>query len=319
MLANEVMHQPQGSVTLLTGFRFAIGVYTTINGIVSIELAYGMSTLPWPDQRLLMRDCLVAAKAIVNDLPPELQLGHLGDEADSLAGLDEAGLQYVPPLWPEPQPPHDLRNVIKAQPLRRRQLQYEMQKANLAVSQLATRSYIVHLFFTLRDVHLSEQQQQQQEDQQQDPQDQQEGDEVEAGLAEIKALQDADDKEILDLMCAERELLVQNLLTILGSVSQRNLEPNGGALVGKIRQVALTLLGDAPERKGPFAIKADEALSQLVDVLARLDRSGAAAAAAADAGQMMTAEDEAEELRHWADLRDFQLRYAADGVFGDQL
>ncbi|KAM4055742.1 fungal zn(2)-Cys(6) binuclear cluster domain-containing protein [Hirsutella rhossiliensis] len=313
VLANEIIHQAEGSVTLLTGFRFAIDIYTTMNGVVSLELAYGMSTLPWPDQRLLLRDGLVAAKSIVDNLPPELQLGNLGDDANSLAGLDEAGLQYVPPVWPQAQPPHDLRSVIKAQPLQRRQLQYEMQKANIFVSQLATRSYFVDLFFTLRDVHLSELQQQQQQ--------QGGGDEVEAQLEEIKALQDVDDKDILDLMCAERELLVQNLLTILGSVSQRNLEPNGGSLINKIRQVALTLLNDAPERKGPFAVKAEEALSQLIEVLAKLDKSGSAAGSgrAADPSQMMTVEDEDEELRHWADLRDFQLRYAANGGFGDDL
>ncbi|KAF4509448.1 hypothetical protein G6O67_003622 [Ophiocordyceps sinensis] len=313
VLANEIIHQAEGSVTLLTGFRFAIDIYTTMNGVVSLELAYGMSTLPWPDQRLLLRDGLVAAKSIVDNLPPELQLGNMGDDANSLAGLDEAGMQYVPPVWPEAQPPHDLRNVIKAQPLQRRQLQYEMQKANIFVSQLATRSYFVDLFFTLRDVHLGEQQQQQPHDGGDD--------EVDAQLEQIKALQDVDDKEILDLMCAERELLVQNLLTILGSVSQRNLEPNGGSLINKIRQVALTLLNDAPERQGPFAVKAEEALSQLIEVLAKLDKSGPAAAEgrAGEASQMMTADDEDEELQHWADLRDFQLRYAANGGFGEDL
>lgn len=316
VLANEVIHQAEGTVTLLTGFRFAIDIYTTMNGVVSLELAYGMSTLPWPDQRLLLRDGLVAAKSIIDNLPPELQLGNLSNDANSLAGLDEAGLQYVPPVWPESQPPHDLRNVIKAQPLQRRQLQYEMQKANIFVSQLATRSYFVDLFFTLRDVHLGELQQQQQPEGHGGG-----GEELEAQLEEIKALQDVDDKEILDLMCAERELLMQNLLTILGSVSQRNLEPNGGSLINKMRQVALTLLNDAPERKGPFAVKAEEALSQLVEVLAKLDKPGRAAgdARAADLSQMMTAEEEVEELQHWADLRDLQLRYAANGGFDDDL
>lgn len=304
VLANEIIHQAEGSVTLLTGFRFGIDIYTTMNGVVSLELAYGMSTLPWADQRLLLRDGLLAAKSIIDNLPPELQLGNHGDEANSLASLDESGLQYVPPVWPNTQPAHDLRNVIKSQPLRRRQLQYEIQKANIFVSQLATRSYFVELYFNLRDVHLS---------------DEQHGNPVQGLSEEEKALEDADDKEILDFMSDERELIVQNLLTVLGSISQRNLEPNGGSLINKIRQVASTLLNDAPERKGPFAVKAEEALSQLIDVLMKLEKTGPAGESRAADPSHMTAEDEEEELRHWADLRDYQLRFAANGGFAGDL
>lgn len=297
VLANEIIHQAEGSVTLLTGFRFGIDIYTTMNGVVSLELAYGMSTLPWADQRLLLRDGLLAAKSIIDNLPPELQLGHPADESNPLAAMEESGLQYVPPVWPNTQPPHDVRNIIKNQPMRRRQLQYEIQKANIFVSQLATRSYFVELYFNLRDVHLSEQQQSL---------------EVENTSEEEKAIQDADDKEILEFMSAEREIIVQNLLTVLGSISQRNLEPNGGSLINKIRQVASTLLNDAPERKGPFAIKSEEALAQLLDILVKLEKTG-------PVGETMTAEDEEDELRHWADLREYQLRFAANGGFAGDL
>lgn len=306
VLANEIIHPAEGSVTLLTGFRFAIDIYTTMNGVVSLELAYGMSTLPWADQRLLLRDGLLAAKSIIDNLPPELQLGNTGGETDPLAGMEDAGLQYVPPVWPNTQPPHDVRNIIKTQPTRRRQLQYEIQKANIFVSQLATRSYFVELYFNLRDVHLSEQQQTL---------------EVEGTSDEDKALQDADDKEIFEFMSAEREIIVQNLLTVLGSISQRNLEPNGGSLINKIRQVASTLLNDAPERKGPFAIKSEEALSQLLEVLMKLEKTGPVPVGETRAPDplQMTAEDEEEELRHWADLRDYQLRYAANAGFAGEL
>ncbi|ODA81293.1 hypothetical protein RJ55_04258 [Drechmeria coniospora] len=304
VVARDIVHQPDGAVTLLTGFRFAIDIYTTMNGVVSLELAYGMSTLPWPDQRLLLRDGLLAAKGIIDNLPPELQLGSHADadDADSLANLDDSGLQYVPPLWPEPQPAHDIRVAIKAEPSRRRRLQYEIQKANLFVSQLATRSYFVELYFNLRDVYLR------------DPQQQAMGQ-----SDEESALRDADDKDILDLMSQERELLVQNLLTVLGLVSQRNLEPNGGSIISKIRQLASTLLADAPERKGPFALKAEEALSELVAVLLKLEGTGFAADGRAPDPSLMTAEDEEDELRHWADLREHQLRFAANGSYAADL
>lgn len=304
VLANEVIHQQDGSVTLLTGFRFAIDIYTTMNGIVSLELAYGMSTLPWADQRILLRDGLLAAKSITDNLPPELQLGNHGDETTS---LDEAGMHYVPPAWPNSQPAHDLRNVIKNQPARRRHLQYEIQKGNIYVSQLATRSYFVELYFDLRDVHLSEQQQG--------------TNPIDGQSEEEKAAQDADEKEIHDFMSSERELIVQGLLTVLGSISQRNMEPNGGSLINKIRQVASTLLNDAPERKGPFAIKSEEALSQLINILVKLEKTGATNGPGLETTDpnQMTSQDEEEELRNWADLRDYQLRFSAHGGFGGSL
>lgn len=303
VLANEIHHPQDGTVTLLTGFRFAIDIYTTMNGVVSLELAYGMSTLPWPDQRTLLRDGLLAAKSITDNLPPELQLGNHGDESGTLASFDESGLQYVPPAWPNGQPAHDLRNVIKNQPNRRRQLQYEIQKANIFASQLATRSYFVELYFNLRDVYLGEQQQQ--------------NGGVGGPSEEEKAAQDADDKDIYEFMSAERELIVQNLLTVLGSISQRNMEPNGGSLINKIRQVASTLLNDAPERKGPFAMKSEEALSQLISILMKLEKTGPSGGTGLNSADLsqMTPEDEEEELRHWADLRDYQLRFAAHGGF----
>ncbi|KAK5993100.1 Quinic acid utilization activator [Cladobotryum mycophilum] len=304
VLANEIIHQAEGSVTLLTGFRFAIDIYTTMNGVVSLELAYGMSTLPWADQRLLLRDGLLAAKSIIDNLPPELQLENQGDESSSLANIDEASFQYVPPVWPNVQPPHDVRNVIKSQPMRRRLLQYEIQKANIFVSQLATRSYFVELYFNLRDVHLAELQN---------------TSEVTGQDEEEKALQDADDKEIYEFMSTEREVIVQNLLTVLGSISQRNLEPNGGSIISKIRQVASTLLNDVPERKGPLAMKSEEALSQLIDILVKLEKTGPAGETRSQDPSQMTADDEEEELRHWADLREYQLRFAANGGFTGSL
>lgn len=298
IMANEIIHQPEGTVTLITGFRFGIDIYTTINGVVSLELAYGMNTLPWADQRILLRDGLVAAKSIIDDLPPELQLGTSTADNNPLSALDESGVHYAPPAWPSTQPANDLRNIIKSQPQRRRELQYEIQKANIFVSQLATRSYFVELYFDLRDVYLGEQAERRG---------------AAAPTAEEKALLDADDKEIHEFMSAERELIVQNLLTVLGSISQRNLEPNGGSVVVKIRQVASTLLHDSPQRKGPVAVRSEDALSQLIQVLIRLEKttSSRGRSSRSSDSQNMTSADEEDELRTWADLREYQLRLAS--------
>ncbi|KAI8241021.1 putative transcriptional regulatory protein TBS1 [Colletotrichum sp. SAR 10_96] len=301
IMANEIVFPSEDTVTLLTGYRFAIEIYTTMNAIVSVELVYGMNTLPWSDQRPILRDALVAAKEIIDRLPTELQLSASHDQSSGFGALDDADLQYVPPAYPNSQPPNDVRNVIKNQPQRRRQLQYEIQKANIYISQLATRSFYVELYFNLRDVHLA------------DPN--KETQNVES--AEEKAAKEAEDSAVFELMTAERELIVQNLLHVLGSISQRNLEPNGGSLINKIRQVASTLLNDAPERKGPVAMNSEEALMRLIDVLLKLEGTGPSGSNMA--GENMTPQDEEEEMRNWAHLRDYQQRFAAHGGFAGNL
>ena len=116
-------------------------------------------------------------------------------------------------------------------------------------------------------------------------------------------------------MLSEREAIVQSLITVLASISQRNLEPNGASVINKIRQVASTLLNDRPERKGPVAQKAEEYLGQFLDILMKLEKTGRSSTAYHQAAGDMTAEDEEEELRVWADLREYQLRFAAAGGF----
>ncbi|TDZ59655.1 Quinic acid utilization activator [Colletotrichum trifolii] len=297
IMANEIVYPPEDSVTLVTGYRFAIDIYTTMNAIVSVELLYGMSTLPWHDQRSLLRDALVAAKDVIDRLPPELQLSTSHEQSSGFGALDDADLQYVPPAYPNSQPLNDVRNVIKNQPQRRRQLQYEIQKANIYISQLATRSFYVELYFNLRDVHMASP----------------DKDALDGELPDVKEAKEAEDAAVFELMTAERELIVQNLLHVLGSISQRNMEPNGGSLINKIRQVASTLLNDAPERKGPVAMKSEEALMRLIDVLLKLEGTGPSGRDMG--GENMTPQDEEEEMRNWAHLRDYQQRFATQGGF----
>ncbi len=71
--------------------------------------------------------------------------------------------------------------------------------------------------------------------------------------------------------------------------------------------MASTLVHDAPERKGPLAQRADDHLARFLDIVMRLETSGGAG--------IMTPEDEDQELRTWADLREYQLRFAQSGGF----
>ena len=103
------------------------------------------------------------------------------------------------------------------------------------------------------------------------------------------------------------------------------MEPNGGSFVSilpsslvstdklqinKIRQIASTLLETPESRKGPLALKSQEYLSRFLDVLMKLERVSPGGGAS---GNEVDAEE--EELRHWADLREYQLRFLQSGGF----
>jgi len=202
-------------------------------------------------------------------------------------------------------------------PDRRRLLQYEIQKANIYVSQLATRSYFVERYLNLRDAHREHMRVQ--AAQAYAPENGASGTSKSVAAAALHAASEQPDP-IDDNMAMERERIVQSLLTVLGSIQQRYLEPNGGSLINKIRQVASTLVNDAPERKGPLAVKAEDLLVRFVDVLMRLERTGAGSGGAlagtgVPGNGTMTLQDEEQELRNWADLRQHQMRFYQNGGF----
>lgn len=304
----------------------------TMNPVVSIELSYGITSLPFQDQKVMLEDCLRAVKQVMDDIPHDLSL-HLNPliaNTQSTPGMgdfslrpdlfDESHFGYHPPAYPALQPSSDIRHVMQNQPERRRLLQYEIQKANIYASQLATRSYYVERYLNLRDMHRDHMRAQAAQVYAPDNTLNSASKSVAAAALQAAAEQ-ADPVD--DSMSAERELIVQNLITVLGSISQRNLEPNGGSLINKIRQVASTLVNDAPERKGPLAVKAEELLSRFVDILMRLEKtgpgSGGSQVGVRASDFNMTPQDEEEELRSWTDFREHQMRFYQNGGFMHQI
>ncbi len=317
---DQILPQPEAIPSLMTGFNRNICVYTTMNELVGVDMCYGMKFFDWSAQKNILSNGLVSAKQATEDLPAHLQVrtdgggggGHQLAQ-QSLPIFDYAGLQYHPPAFPAAQPSDDMRHAFAEEPMRRRQLQFEIQKANIYASSLATRSYFVERYLNLRDAERQRRKAEQAAD---------------GGAAASNASGEDDERDERDAMVAdERELIIRNLLTVLTSISQHNMEPNGGSIIYKVRQVASTLLNDAPERKGPFAVRAEEYLGRFVEILMRLEKTGAvmtgpttttttgAGPGLVTHSHTMTAQDEEEELQCWASLRDYQLEFASNGGF----
>lgn len=327
ILPHQILGQPEGTVSLLTGFVRAIRIYETMGQLASIELCFGLNTVAWNEQRSVLCTGLALAKDAVLNMPHELFLDmdapSVGQVGSTEIFQDAPGYHYHPPAYPAPQPPDDIRRVLDSNPMRRRQLQYEIQKANIYASQLATRSHFVERYLNLRDAN-------REHSRAQNPQPappngfSSNGGEYEDGTAvaaaAVHAASQADDA--VDVaMKQEREMIVKNLLVVITSLPQQNMEPNGASLINKIRQVASTLLNDAPDRKGPLAKKNEEYLARFLGILTRLEKTVPAnaglgvGASLGDYHGAMTPQDEEDELRNWADLREHQLRFANQGGF----
>ncbi|KAI0427469.1 hypothetical protein F5Y09DRAFT_316127 [Xylaria sp. FL1042] len=281
IFTDQILPQPESTISLITGFNRNIRIYMTMNELIGVEMCYGINFFDWSAQKNILSNALVSAKQAIEDLPHQLQIVKAEPDQNDPADLDQAGLKYCPPAFPESQPENDVRRAL-AEPLRRRQLQTEIQKANIHASQLATRSYFVERYLNLRDAH---------------PEVAQEG---------------KDDRD--EIVAEERESIVQHLFAVLTSISQRNLEPNGQSIINKIRQVASTLVEGASERKGPVAIKAEDYLNRFIELLVKLERSGTAAVVGVTT-DTMGPQDEEEELRNWASLRDYQMQFISSGGF----
>ncbi|KAI4860687.1 hypothetical protein F4820DRAFT_436120 [Hypoxylon rubiginosum] len=283
----RILPQPEGTISLITGFNRNIRVYMTMNELVGVDMCYGISFFDWTAQKNILTNGLNSAKQAAEDLPPELQVraDNLEKLQNHTMGLDDSGLEYYPPTFPAPQPANDVRRVFAEEPMRRRHLQFEIQKANIQMSQLATRSYFVERYLNLREARHAN-----------------------PTFAESAKTEAKDERD--DMMMDEREVIVQNLVVVLASISQRNMEPNGCSLINKIRQVASTLLNKNGERKGQAAAKAEEYLGGFLSILMKLEKIGAAPRA-----DTMTPQDEEEELRNWSSLKEYQQQFMTSGGY----
>ncbi|EME42376.1 hypothetical protein DOTSEDRAFT_73264 [Dothistroma septosporum NZE10] len=300
--------QPEGLVPMLAGFNANVRVYSSYNALATMEMAWGIDAIvDWDRQKRVLHESLRRCKSAMTDLPSDLTvqtctgMGTLGQNngfypafAQPQLGRDPAASLMSP----------SSRAAQEQSPEDRRRSQYEIQKANIYASSLATRSYLVEKYWNLTEALQRSRSQTNPGSMPSSP-----GAGITAaGIDGMIPQQPTSHFDMIEQeMREERESIVKDLLIVLGSVDQVNMEPNADSFTMKIRSIASTLLEVPDQRKGPLAMQAQEYLSEFLKILMKLERVSPANSHSDEP------EDEDAELRTWADLRDYQLKFAQQG------
>lgn len=217
---NHIDPQPEGLVSKLTGFNLGLRIYGSLTPMVTMDMSYCIDGLfDWNRQKQILENCLRDVKHVLDDIPQELLLTP-NSEASQFKSPDQP---FFSPMADYPglrANGHELGSWPQENPEARRRLQYEIQKANIYVSQLGTRSHIVEHYSSLQETH------------QQNASRDAIGS---AGLIDPGFEGSLTASENAINVADEREAIVRDLLRVLGSVSQVNMEPNGYSLVSLLR------------------------------------------------------------------------------------
>ena len=327
----QMFSQPPGTVSQLVGFNINARVFSSYDQISTNELLYGIDEVfDWQRQKDELEESLQNVKRIIEELPTELQISPPSNAAN------QPDLHYPSPDDLPHSPQYHTNGTYTHNGVTNRSaIQHEIQKANIYASQLGTRSYLVEKYWTLSSSShqitptlsshrpsTSRQQQHQQQQQQQ----------IQPSLASTSssALTEA-------AMTAERLEIIQDFLRVLSTISQVNMEPNGGSFIQKVRAIASTLLatpdnhrngdndhgrktrilrgvgndddnGTGAGAQGRVAVEEEEYLESFLNILARLEN-------VVPPNETPSAQDEDAQLREWADLRSEQERFARAGGF----
>jgi hypothetical protein len=223
LLPTHVAPQPRGVISQLTGFNTNVRIFQCYNPLAALEIAFGANemTLGWERQRSLIWESLQKTKTIVSDLPPEL-------------AIHNSQVQEPSPLmgWSFPQEGGGGGGGTDVVAQERRRIQCEIQKANIYISQLSTRSYLVDKYWSLYEAHNRRQKTTTSSSQIPSPETSRATVISESGMSETS---DADFHAQTDyigqMMREERGLVIKDLLCLLRNVKEIHIEPNGASFV----------------------------------------------------------------------------------------
>ncbi|EMF12415.1 uncharacterized protein SEPMUDRAFT_149101 [Sphaerulina musiva SO2202] len=303
--------QPSGLVPVISGFNANVRVYCSYNTLATMEMAWGIDAIvDWDRQKRVMHESLRRCKEAMSNLPAELSLRtDIGTPSQQNGGFYPA-FALQPHIGRDPAQSlmsPSSRTMTEQNAEERRRTQQEIQKANIYASSLATRSYLVEKYWNLCEAHHRSRQ---------SPNSLPSSPGAGITAAGIDKMVPQIPSSHYDMieheMRDERESIVKDLLTVLGSIDQVNMEPNADSFTMKVRSIASTLMDTPDQRKGPLATQAQEYLTAFLKILMKLERVSPANSHADDSSDL---EDEEAELRSWADLREYQLKFTQQGGF----
>lgn len=330
---HHIEQQPPGLLPIIAGFNANVRIFSSYNPLSTMEMAWGIdAVVDWQLQKKVLYESLHRCKTAITSLPPELVLSPRSQNTfGEHQNGDELGLNF-PPYSNSRDPATLDPHGVDGTPEERRRRQYEIQKANVYASSLCTRSYIVEKYWNLSDAQkrmkLHNSNNNNNNNNHINPAPTSPGVHGMGLDGLLTQAPNSDDSDFVEQeMADERESIVKDLLFVLSSIDRVNMEPNADSFVSesgsvyractilipvpfqttKIRSVASTLLDVPKSRKGSVAQQADQYLAAFLDILVKLER------VSPENSDPDQPEDEDAELRHWADLREYQHQFAAQG------
>lgn len=203
IFSTHVGIQPTGTVSRITGFNANVRVFNSYNSLLALETAFGSDgVLDWERQKKIIWECLQRAKNALKSVPAELVLSPAYHPANHN---------------PDPYGTEDISHGCRA-------IQFEIQKANIYISQLSTRSHLVDRYWSLYEAHKAIQRSSQR------PSPITVKSENSGSMTSLEETSMQTD-HIEGAMCEERGLVIKDLLSLLTTVNVINMEPNGASFV----------------------------------------------------------------------------------------
>lgn len=260
---HEILAQPLDVVPEVAGFNINVRIYNSYAALSTSEMAYGIDELfDWDKQQRILDLCLLRCKAVLDNIPAVLQVHNKDRQNGGFAARRQPYFPPMPEYMGMRDPDLNSSNNPDSQEARRA-MQYEIQKANIYATHLSIRSHLVEKYFALLEKSNNTRTQHALQSSPGVPV---------AGLDRLISSSTIEAEEMEKRMSEEREQVVKDLLTVLGSIDMVNMEPNGDSFTQKIRSIASTLLEIPKERKGSVALQHQGYLYKFLDILSKLER-----------------------------------------------
>lgn len=225
--------QPDGYVSLIAGFNANVRIYTSYNSLATMEMAWGIdAVVDWERQKRVLHESLRRCKSSLNGLPAELTIRPKVDAFG--APMQNNSHQFYPNFSQHHMSKDPALSLLSPSqradrdqiPEERREMQHEIQKANIYSSCLSTRSYIVEKYWNLCEAH-----DKMRSHSSSHPNSPGVGITA-AGLDGLVPQAPTSNADMVEQeMRQERESIVKDLLVVLGSIDEVNMEPNADSFV----------------------------------------------------------------------------------------